>query len=230
VRHDWRSTALAGDWLVGAGAEDEVDAEVDAEVDGGVAGGAGWAHPAARRSKNHMGLRIEESSVLHRHTFDPSRRSEGRAANLSAYEQEEGPPMNAKQKIERLTNAWYGYSVFSAVVSLFGLRASGPLAYAIGFGFSIAASVIALLVSLAIVTFFGRMLIGRSSATRTFLVFFSGLFTLLGVFGVFSSSWAFLQEWSLAALSSAVLSVAGTMMNLRSFRVLRETSVRAYFA
>ena len=137
--------------------------------------------------------------------------------------------MNAKQKIEQLTRSWYGYSVFAAILSVFSLRASGVLSLAIGLGISIVANVIGLCISVAIITFLGRSLLGRSRGMRMFLVVFSGLFFVLGVLGTLGASWDLLRGPSLAGLCSVVLMAACTMMNGRSFRTLTETSVRAYF-
>jgi len=137
--------------------------------------------------------------------------------------------MNAKQKIEQLTRSWYGYSVFAALLSVLSLRASGVLSLAIGLGLSIAMNAIGLAISIAIVTFLGRKLVHRSSATRTFLVVFSGLFCVLGALGTLGAGWQMLHEWSLASLCSLVMMAGSTTLNARSFRVLGETSVRAYF-
>jgi hypothetical protein len=138
--------------------------------------------------------------------------------------------MNAKQKIEQLTRSWYGYSVFAAVLSVLGLRASGALALAIGLGITIALNAIGLIISIAIVTFLGRKLLHRSNATRMFLLVFSGLFAVLGVLATLSAGWDFLRTWSLATIVNVVLMAACTMMNARSFKVLTDTSVRSYFA
>jgi len=137
--------------------------------------------------------------------------------------------MNAKQKLEKLTNAWYGYALFTCVLSFFSIRASGMLAFAIGLGFTVVVSAIGLVISIAITTFFGRALIRRSAGTRAFLVFVSGLCTLLGVLGTLAAGWGFLTHWSIANLLTIVTAAAWTMMNARSFNVLTETGVRAYF-
>ena len=137
--------------------------------------------------------------------------------------------MNAKQKIEALTRSWYGYSVFAAVLSVLSLRASGVLALTIGLGVSIVLNAIVLVVAIAFQTFLGRKLLHRSSATRTFLVVFSALFCVLGALSTLTAGWQFLHEWSLASICGIVLAASSTMLNARSFRVLTETSVRAYF-
>ena len=116
--------------------------------------------------------------------------------------------MNARQKIEQLTRSWYGYSVFAAVLSVLGLRASGVLSLAIGLGISIAINAVGLAISIAIVTFFGRKLLHRSSATRTFLVVISALFTVLGVLATLSGGWEFLRSWSLATMMSSIAMTA----------------------
>jgi len=137
--------------------------------------------------------------------------------------------MNAKQKIEQLTRSWYGYSLFAAVVSLLGVRASGVLSLAVGLGISIVLNAIGLVISIAWVTFLGRRLVNRSSGTRMFLVVFSGIFSVLGALGTLSAAWDFLTSWTLASLCTVALGAASTMLNARSFRVLTDTSVRAYF-
>jgi hypothetical protein len=137
--------------------------------------------------------------------------------------------MNAKQKIERLTRSWYGYSLFAALLSVLSLRASGVLSLAIGLGISIVLNAIGLLISVAIVTFLGRKLVHRSGATRTFLVVFSALFFVLGALGTLRAGWDFLGSWSLANLCNVVLMASCTLLNGRSFRVLTDTSVKAYF-
>jgi|HubBroStandDraft_2_1064218.scaffolds.fasta_scaffold1512734_1 hypothetical protein len=137
--------------------------------------------------------------------------------------------MTARQKIEQLTRSWYGYSVFAAVLSVLSLRASGVLSLAIGLALSIVLNAIGLVVSLAVVTFLGRSLVNRSRGTRLFLVVFSGLFCVLGVLGTLGAGWDMLHSWSLASLCSLVMMASCTMLNGRSFRVLGETGVRAYF-
>jgi hypothetical protein len=138
--------------------------------------------------------------------------------------------MNARQKIERLTNSWYGYALFTAVLSVFSVRASGIFSLAIGLGMTLVMNAIALVISIAFITFFGRGLIGKSAGMRRFLVFMSGLFTLLGVLGTLAAGWDFLRDWSIAGLLSIVASAACTVMNARSYNVLTQTSVKAYFA
>lgn len=137
--------------------------------------------------------------------------------------------MTPRQKIEHLTRSWYGYSLFAALLSLLSIQASGVLSLAIGLGVSVVLNAIVLVISIAIVTFFGRKLIHRSSGTRLFLVVVSGLFCVLGALATLGAGWDFLRSWSLATLCNAVLMASCTMQNARSFRVLGETSVRAYF-
>lgn len=137
--------------------------------------------------------------------------------------------MTPKEKLEQLTRTWYGYSVFAALVSVLSLRASGVLSLAIGLGVLIAVNAVGLVLGIAFQTWLGRKLVARSSGTRLFLVVFSGLFAVLGVLSTLTAAWAFLHEWSLAALGEVVLAAVATTLNARSFRVLNETAVRAYF-
>jgi hypothetical protein len=137
--------------------------------------------------------------------------------------------MSPERKIETLTRAWYGYAFFAAVLSVFSLRANGLLGYMLGLPFAAAINFVVFLISCAITGFFGRRLMAKSNGTRRFLVFVSALFTLLGVLSTLTGSWAFLTQWSLASLVTAILAGTSTVMNARSYNVLTETSVRAYF-
>ena len=137
--------------------------------------------------------------------------------------------MTPKQRIEALTRSWYGYSFFAAVLSVLSIHASGPLSLMVGLGLSIAINAVMLVLSLALVTFLGRKLANRSSGTRFFLVVVAGLGAVLGALGTLSGAWQFLHEWSIAAALNVVLLAACTMLNARSFRVLTDTAVRAYF-
>jgi hypothetical protein len=137
--------------------------------------------------------------------------------------------MNAKQKIEQLTRSWYGYALFAALLSVLSIRADGVLSLMIGLGLSIVLNAVGLVLSIAFTAWLGRRLLHRSNGTRLFLVVFSGLFSVLGTLGTLSGAWAFLTSWTLASACSVVLCASCTLLNFRSFRVLTETSVRAYF-
>lgn len=137
--------------------------------------------------------------------------------------------MNAKQKLEQLTRSWYGYAVFAAILSVLSIQASGALSLVIGLGLSIVVNAIGLVLSIAFTALLGRKLVNRSAATRTFLVIFSGLFCVLGILGTASAAWDMLHLRSLASLCSVVMLASCTVLNGRSFGVLRETAVRAYF-
>jgi hypothetical protein len=137
--------------------------------------------------------------------------------------------MTARQKLQTLSNSWYGYALFCALVSLFQIRATGILSMAIGLTLSLVLNAVMLVISLALVTFFARKLLARSSATRAFLVFVSGLCTVLGVLGTAGAAWAFLGHWSFAGIVSIALGAISVWMNARSFGVLTTRDVKAYF-
>lgn len=128
--------------------------------------------------------------------------------------------MTGKAKIEQLTNSWYGFAVFSALSSL--------LLNGIGF-FSIAAAIFGLLVSWTITFLIGRALLKKSSLVRTLLVIFSALATVAGVLGIARMGWSFVRTWDLVLLGSMGYSAISTWMNAKSFRVLTDRSVKAYF-
>ena len=74
--------------------------------------------------------------------------------------------MTARDKIEKLTNSWYGFALLSAAWSLFQN----------GIGvFSVVGGAISLVFSLALTYFIGKRLLARSSLTRTFLLVVSVL-------------------------------------------------------
>jgi predicted RND superfamily exporter protein len=133
--------------------------------------------------------------------------------------------MNAKQKIERLTSGWYGYAVFATGLSIVGLLGSGMVSMAVGLVFN----AVGLVLSLALTAFLGRKLVRKSSGTRKLLVVLSAVVCVFGVLATVGAAWDMLQERSIASLCTVVIMASCTMLNGRSFRVLRETSVRAYF-
>jgi hypothetical protein len=127
--------------------------------------------------------------------------------------------MSAKQKIESLTNTWYGYFFFGALLKLW----NG------GFGiFNLATTGLSFAFMCLVVFFFGRRLQNRSSLTRFALVCVSGLFTLFGAIGTARVGWMFLTTWQLGWLLYAAGVALTTYMYGRSFRVLTDASVKAY--
>jgi hypothetical protein len=127
--------------------------------------------------------------------------------------------MSGKAKIESLTNAWYGFAIFTAVCSV--------LKNGIGF-FSIGGAIVGLLISFALTFFLGRRLIKKSGLTRTLLILISGILTLLGTYAVGSTAWTFMQSWQLSLLGTIGYSAVQTWMNARSLRTLMDASVKTY--
>ncbi|MBS2013766.1 MAG: hypothetical protein JST00_12815 [Deltaproteobacteria bacterium] len=127
--------------------------------------------------------------------------------------------MSAKQKIESLTNSWYGYFFFGALLKLW----NG------GFGlFNLASTAFTFALACLLAFFLGRRLGNRSSLTRFVLVCISGLFTVLGAVGTARMGWMFFQTWQLGTLLYAAGIALSTYMYGRSFRVLTDASVKAY--
>jgi len=79
--------------------------------------------------------------------------------------------MTAKEKIQNLTNAWYGFAVVAGIGAV--------LQNGIGF-FSILAALGSTLFSFVLTYFFGRRLLAKSSLTRLFLVIVTALAALFG--------------------------------------------------
>jgi hypothetical protein len=127
--------------------------------------------------------------------------------------------MTARDKIEKLTNSWYGFALLSAAWSLFQN----------GIGvFSLVGGAVSLVFSLALTYFIGRRLLARSSLTRTVLMVLSVLSMLLGTFWVYRAGVAFFHTWSFGLLLHIAFALVSLRMNFKSFRVLNDDSVASY--
>lgn len=127
--------------------------------------------------------------------------------------------MTAREKIEKLTNSWYGFALLSALWSLFQS----------GVGvFSLVGGALSLLFSFALTYFLGKRLLARSSLTRAFLLFVSVASMLFGAFWVYRTGAAFFQTWSLGLLLHIAFALVSLRMNFRSFRVLTDDAVASY--
>ena len=129
--------------------------------------------------------------------------------------------MTARQKIENLTHAWYGYVTLSAILSLFANGIPGI--------FSIVWAAMGLAFSLFLTWFIGRRLLNKSSLTRAILLVITGLGVLFQTYGVGKMALAFVRTWEFGMLGAAVFLGVSVYMHARSFRVLTDSSVRAYF-
>lgn len=127
--------------------------------------------------------------------------------------------MTARAKIEKLTNTWYGFDVFSGAL--------GVVMGGFGF-FSLLWAAFATAISLALTFFFGSRLLAKSGFWRFFLMCASGLLTFFGVLGVLWNAWSFLGAWSLSLLVRVALGALFVSMQLRSFRVLASSEVKSY--
>ncbi len=128
--------------------------------------------------------------------------------------------MSARDRIEGLTNSWYGFGLVAGLVSLFE---SG-----LGF-FSLLRTAAAVLFAFALTWFFGKRLLSKSSVTRVFLLVVSTIGVVFGTLGAARLGWAFLQDWSIALLVQTAFTGSTAWMYLRSLRVLTDTQVKAYF-
>lgn len=128
--------------------------------------------------------------------------------------------MTATQKIEGLINSWYGYALFGAAVSLWE-RGLGLWSLFSTFG--------GLLLSFVMTWFLGNRLKNRSSAWRMLLVIGSAIFGILGSIGVAQMGLSLFQSFSLSTLFAAGLATISVWMNAKSFKVLTDSSVKAYF-
>ena len=128
--------------------------------------------------------------------------------------------MTGKEKIEKLTDGWYGFTLFAGVI---GLLQSGFGLFSLLFG---AASV---LFSLFITFVVGRWLLSRSSIARFIVMCLSALGLVAGSLGAFKMGSELLSDWSFGLILQLTVMVALVLMHLRSLRTLTDSSVKAYF-
>lgn len=129
--------------------------------------------------------------------------------------------MSAHKKLEQLTDSWYGFTFFAAVISV--------LSNGIGI-FSLFFTVGSTLFSLFITYLIGRSLQKKNRLTRVVLIVLSALSAIVGTLAVLKLGSAFFQDWSFGLLLNLVVGAAGVFMNARSFRVLTDRTVKAHFA
>ena len=129
--------------------------------------------------------------------------------------------MTATQKIDGLVNSWYGYAVFGAGLSLWqnGIGLWSLFTTAAGFLFSI-----------MITWFIGNRLRNKSSLTRLILVVGSAILGVLGTVSAAKMGYTFFQTMSLSVLFYAGITAVSVYMNAKSFKVLTDSSVKAYIS
>ena len=129
--------------------------------------------------------------------------------------------MTAHKKLEQLTDSWYGFTFFAAVISV--------LTGGIGI-FSLFFTVASTIFSLFVTYLIGRSLQKKNGLTRVVLIVLSVLSAIVGTLAVLKLGGSFFQDWSFGLLLNLVLGAAGVFMNVRSFRVLTDRTVKAHFA
>ncbi len=129
--------------------------------------------------------------------------------------------MDAKEKLEKLTNSWYGFAVFTGVATF--------LMNGIGI-FSAIGAAISVFVSWVFTFAIGRLLLRKSSLTRWVLVVLGGLSVILGVLGIAGGLYTFFTEWSLTYLLYAGYVSVAVYQHAKSLKVLTDDKVKGYFA
>jgi len=127
----------------------------------------------------------------------------------------------ARQKIEGLTNSWYGFAVFGALLSLWN--------GGIGF-FSLLGTAASFVFTIFLTWFIGRRLLAKSSLTRVLLIAITGIVSVMDTVGVAQMGLTFFRTFSFTALAYVGVLGVHLYMNARSFRVLTDKSVKLYFA
>ncbi len=127
--------------------------------------------------------------------------------------------MTATQKIDGLVNSWYGYAVFGAALRL----------WQNGIGIiSLITTAGAFLFSLLLTWFIGSRLRNKSSLTRFVLVVGSAIIGVLATVSAAKMGWSFVHTFAISDLLYAGIMGLSVYMNAKSFKVLTDSSVKAY--
>lgn len=127
--------------------------------------------------------------------------------------------MTGRDKIEKLTNSWYGFNLFGGAALL--------LMNGIGI-FSLVWCGLSTAASLAITFILGRKLMNRSSFTRSALIVLSTIMGILSVIGLVGS---FMRpEFTFHFLIQTIVVGSALSMHVKSLRTLTDRDVKAYFA
>jgi len=129
--------------------------------------------------------------------------------------------MSAKEKLQALTTAWYGFALFVGIADIV-MNGLGVL--------SIGLATVATVFGVFVTWVLGRLLVGKSSVMRVVLVVLSAIGVVAGVVGAGASLLNVFSGQALREIVMAVIGIASASMNVRSFRVLTDRSVKAYFA
>src|SRR5258708_4217690 len=129
--------------------------------------------------------------------------------------------MSARERIESLTNSWYGYTLFT------GLLTALSRGFSLFWLFYSAAGV---LFSLFITHLLGKWLLARSQLTRTVLLGGSLLFSVVGLVGTVKLTSQLLGSFSLGTLFEVGIAVVWLGMNVPSFRTLPSSDLKSYLA
>jgi hypothetical protein len=127
--------------------------------------------------------------------------------------------MTARDKIEKLTNSWYGFALVSA---LWGFWESG-----IGV-FSAVWALIGLVCSLGVTFFFGRRLLNKGGITRLFLVVVSFLGLVGWSLGTYGFARQMMSSFRFGLLFDIAFAIASVSMYFRSIRTLTDNQVKTY--
>ena len=123
-----------------------------------------------------------------------------------------------RDKVQGLTHAWYGATLFGALLQFLGQGPSVAGLVGVGIGTTI---------SMVIVFLIGRSLLGRSGFTRGLMVVCAALSLCIGGYG--SYRMVFVETWTLGGLFVLGGLAISALMNVHSIKVLTSRSANAYF-
>jgi hypothetical protein len=132
-----------------------------------------------------------------------------------------GYAMSGRERIENLTNSWYGYALFTGLLNLldrgFGLWSIVWTALGVGFSFFITYLI-------------GNRLLAKSSLTRLILLGVSLLGSVFAATATVKLTGSLFTSFHLGTLFEIGIVAASLGMNVQSFRALTDKSVKTYFA
>jgi hypothetical protein len=153
--------------------------------------------------------------------------------------------MTARERIQKITHTWYGYTVFAAVASVVQVAlwpfSPGLLFSPVKLAFTIVGAALGVVVSvvlnlacaaigIGVASLLGRALLARSSFVRLVLLVVSTLGFVFGGYSALKLTWAAIAHFSPSTLVGAVVTGIGVLLYIRSYQVLTDPSVKSYIA
>ncbi len=147
--------------------------------------------------------------------------------------------MSSRQRIEQLTQTWYGFTVFAAAAAVIQV-ACWPLSAGLLFSparlaltfvgsavalvLAIGLNLVAAVFGLLMVRWIGRSLLAGSGFVRVGILVLSPVFAVLCGLSAIQQLWNGVSHLSVSPLVGAAVAAIAVTLHLRSFGVVRQVS------